>query len=128
MNPLIKAQLDKINHINLPPYNDETTEIFIPKNGNTPPNTQHIELVEGKYYLIKVEDYIIKPFDGFTLHDNWNKGIIPKHRYMKIQILRLMGNMINVNSIGFDYDTNQDTQDMWTGWLPKKSISILQEL
>lgn len=128
MNPLIKAQLDKINYINLPHYDEETNYLIIPKCGNPPPGTITIELQEGKYYLIMVEDYIIKPFDGFTLHDNWNKGIPPKHKYMKVEILKIMGNMININSIGFDNESKMDIMDSWVGWLPKKSITTLQEL
>ena len=128
MNPLIKAQLDKIKYINLPPYDEETTHLIIPKCGNPPPGTTTLELQEGRYYLIKVEDYIVHPFDGFTLHDNWNKGIPPKHKYMKVEILKIMGNMININSIGFNNDTNQDINDSWVGWLPRKSITTLQEL
>lgn len=128
MNPLIKSQLDKISSIPLPSYDENTTHMIIPRCGNKPLTPKNIELKEGKYYLIMVEDYIIKPFDGFTLHDNWNKGIPPKHKYLKVEILKIMGNMINVNSVGFNIETRQDIMDSWVGWLPKKSITTLQEL
>ena len=126
MNPLIKAQLDKIKHIPLPEYDEDTTHLIIPKHGVTP--LKNLELKEGKYYLIMVEDYIIKPFDGFTLHDNWNRGIPPKYKYLKVEILKIMGNMVNVNSIGFDNESKQDIMDSWVGWLPRKSITAIQEL
>ena len=126
MNPLIKAQLDKIKHIPLPKYDEHTTHLIIPRHGVAPP--KNLELKEGKYYLIMVEDYIIKPFDGFTLHDNWNRVIQPKYKYLNIEILKIMGNMINVNSIGFDNESKQDIMDSWVGWLPRKSITTIQEL
>ena len=123
MNPLIKKQLEAVRKIKLPEYNEDTLTLFIPRQTNIEP-----DLVIGKCYLIEVEDYIIKPFDGFTLHDNWNNGKCPKHKYLKVEVDKIMGKMVKVNSIGFDHISNTDTTDMWEGWIPSKSFKIIREI
>lgn len=124
MNPLVKKQLEKVKNVTLPKWDDDTLNMVIPK------RTGEIEtgLLENRCYLIKVEDYIINPFDGFTLHDNWNKGTHPIHHFMKCEVTKKMGKMIKVNSVGYDFMNKQDTLDVWEGWLPEKSITIIEEL
>ena len=124
MNKVVEDQLKKCQVANLPPYNEDTLHLIIPKSTNT---TQS-GLLEHKCYLIQIEDYLVKPFDGFTLHENWNKGIPPKHNFLKIEVLQIMGKMVKVNSVGFDYMNKVDTDDLWEGWLPRKGIKILEVL
>lgn len=123
MNPLIEKQLKLVEVAQLPPYINGNI-INIPKHQNE----KITELQIGHFYLIKVEDYIIKPFEGFTLHDNWNKGIPPKHKYMSVEVLKIMGKMIRINSIGYDFENKVTIQDDWEGWLPKSSIEIIKEI
>lgn len=122
MNKFILNQLKKIRFANLPDYNDDTTEIFIPK------QTNEVSLEEGKCYIIEVENYIIKPYEGFTLHDNWNKGIVPKHKFMKCEVCQIMGKMIRIDAIGYDWENKEDILDSWSGWLPIKSVKIIKEV
>ena len=82
----------------------------------------------GHYYLIKVEDYIINPPPNFNLHTNWNKNIIPKDKYMKCEICQIMGKMIRVTAMGFDNNTQTDTNNLWCGWLPLASITVIREI
>jgi hypothetical protein len=124
MNPLIKTQLNKIRTVKIPPYEDNTTSITIPMRTPNDP----IILEEDKCYLIQVEDYILNPPDGFTLHTNWNHNKIPKCKYMKIDVNKIMGKMIKVNSIGYDMDSKVNINEMWEGWLPEKSIIVLERL
>ena len=123
MNPLIKKQLEAIKKVTLPHYDEDTLSIFIPKQTDL-----KIDLQINKCYLIELEDYIIKPFKDFTLHDNWNNGIPPKHKYLKCEVEKIMGKMVKVNSIGYDYVNNVDTNDLWDGWLPQKGFKILKEI
>ena len=37
-------------------------------------------------YIIELSDYILNPPANFTLQDNWNKGVIPKSRFLKAVI------------------------------------------
>ena len=124
MNKIVEDQLQKVRVADLPSYDEATTHMIIPKKEG------HItsDFILNKCYIIQLENYIVKPFEGFTLHDNWNKGIPPKHNFLKVEILQIMGKMIRVNSIGFDWQTKQDINDVWEGWLPRKGIKILEVL
>lgn len=124
MNPLIKTQLSKIQRASVPEFDDDTTHIQLTKGGVNLAD----ELQQDHCYLISVEDYIINPPQGFTLHTNWNNNVIPKHKFMKIDVLQLMGKMVKVNSIGFDMKTHTDIREPWSGWLPRKSIKIIEVL
>lgn len=124
MNRVVEEQLKKVKVAQLPPYDETTLRMTIPKvNGIV-----KSDLMEGQCYLIQVEDYIVKPFDGFSLHDNWNNGIPPKHNFLKAEVVKVMGKMVKVNSVGYDFMNKVDTMDLWEGWLPKKAIKILEVL
>ena len=87
-----------------------------------------IEVKLDHYYLIELEDYVINPPDGFSLHINWNGGIIPRHKYYKCQCVKVMGKMIKILGVAFDYENKLDLEEYWDGWLPLKSIRILREI
>ena len=122
MNPLIKAQLEKVRTVKLPIFDDDTTEMIISKGSKS----DELFLEQDKCYLISVEDYILHPPEGFTLHTNWNNGRIPTHKFMKVDVSKIMGKMVKVNALGYDMKSQTDTTDMWDGWLPLKSITILE--
>lgn len=124
MNKIVEDQLKKVQVANLPPYDEDTLYMVIPKKDCV----ANAGLVVQGLYLIQLEDYLVNPFEGFTLHDNWNKGIPPKHHFLKVEVLQFVGNMVKVSSIGYDYNTKQDTNDAWEGWLPLKGIKIIEVL
>lgn len=121
MNNRIKRELHKVLTANLPDFTDDTDTMIIPK-------MTQIILQPNHCYIIKVEDYIIHPYEGFTLHDDWNKGIVPEDKYMKCSIINFMGKMINIDAVGYNPDTDTDTGKIWSGWLPIKSITIIKEI
>lgn len=124
MNPLIKDQLSKIQRLNVPSYDDSTTQLTLSRN-----DIKVVEsLQEDHCYLISVDDYILNPPDGFTLHTNWNNNTHPKYKVMKIDVTKIMGKMVKVNSMGYDMKNHIDIPDMWSGWLPQKSITIIERL
>ena len=123
MNEFIVNELHKVKNIDLSYVTLDTKEINIDKVTEV-----KVELQKDHYYLVKVEKYIINPPSNFTLHSNWNNGIIPKDEYMKIDVLQLMGKMVKINSIGYDIENNTDTGNHWEGWLPISSITILKEI
>lgn len=96
MNKFIKEQLLKCKVANIPDFNDNTTQIFIPKVTccKTAEILNNEKLKLNTCYLVKLEDYITNPYPGFNLHDNWNKGIIPKYSCMKIFVKNKLGKMI----------------------------------
>lgn len=124
MNELIKEQLSKVKMIKIPPYDDSTTHIYLHK---LSPDNGCIVYVD-KYYLLEFEDYIINPPDGFTLHVNWNNGIKPFSKYMKCQVTADLGKMIKITGIGYDMENQKDIDKIWEGWIPKESITVIQEL
>ena len=124
MNPLVKSQLEKIRGVVIPDYDDSTLQIHIPIKSEV----ATITLEQDKCYVVSVEDYILNPPDGFTLHTNWNNNKIPKHKFMKIDVCKIMGKMVKVNSIGYDIVNKTNINDMWEGWLPESSITIIERL
>lgn len=124
MNPLIKKQLDKVRRVTLEPYDDSTTTIHI----NRRTDGGNLFLEQDKCYLISIEDYILNPPDGFTLHTNWNNGIAPMCKVLKIDVSKIMGKMIKVNAMGYDLKNQCDLPYFWEGWLPQKSITIIERL
>lgn len=123
MKQLILNQLKKVKKATLPDNYETLREIFIPKT-----DTILVDSIKvGDYYLIEVEDYIIHPFDGFTLHTNWNNNIVPKDKWMNCEILQIMGKMVKIRSTGLTAE-KQPTNNCWEGWLPKKSFKILKKL
>ena len=113
LNPFIEEQLKKIT---VPVEKISDTEYFIPMYNLVPVS----DLEPHHFYIIEVEDYIIHPYDGFTLHENWNKGIVPTDREMKCEVIKVMGKMVYIEASGMN------DGKIWCGWLPRKSIKILQ--
>ena len=124
MNELVKKQLKKCRTASLPPYNDSTTQMLIPKlsdmNGSS--------LIPGHYYIIELSDYLINPPQDFVLHDNWNNGIVPKCKYFKCECVRIMGKMMKIEGVGYDKDTDTDLNISWGGWLPINGVKVIGEL
>ncbi len=124
MNKLTKEQLDKVKWVVLPPYDESTTELHIPKTGTHPR-----ELSEGHFYIICLEDYILHPCENFTLAANWNRGVVPQSKYLRCQLVQKLGTMCRFGAIGFDEQNNRDKTDIYPElWLPESGITIVKLL
>lgn len=124
MNPLIKKQLESCKVAVVPPFMEDTTQLIIPKG-----TASTVSLFEvGRCYLVELADYITNPPEDFTLSVNWNQGTVPKHKYYKCEINKVMGSMVRIQGCGYILETNTDTCDMWAGWVPQKGIKLLQRL
>lgn len=117
---LVKKELQKVQFADLSDYNKETRTYKIPKNVG-------FKIDVGNSLLIKLDAYILNK-ENNVLATNWNKGSIPQYSYYKIEITKIMGKMILVDGLAFDYETNQDISDVWSGWLPLEHISIVKRL
>lgn len=125
MNKIVKQQLSKCRVANIPEFDDSTTHIFIPKNGKaTAPLDFHLH----SYYIIEIADYVLNPSTEFTLATNWNKGTVPPHKHMKVQVSQITGKMIKVTGIGYDITYQKDLPLVWEGWLPASSARIINKL
>ena len=119
MNQLIYNQLMEISKdLNLQ-FNNETTQIYIPKKCLN-------ELELGKAYVLELADYILHPSDGFNLHINWNNGCVPTDRYLYALVKKELGKMIFIESYGYNIESSCIKMSRWNGWLPKKSIKIIR--
>ena len=123
MNPIIKKQLENCKVANIPLFDENTTVINIPKGSVMTVTPYQI----GKCYLVELADFVVNPED-MVFDSNWNKGTVPKYKHYKCEIRKVMGKMICIFGCGYDASTQQDTMDLWEGWVPQTGIKILQEL
>ena len=86
------------------------------------------EIKVGNYYVLELADYIIHPNSNFTLAANWNRGIVPNHKYVKAMVTQMLGKMIKTDSIGLN-DILNDTDESYLGlWLPMGGVKIIKQL
>ena len=119
MDKIILEQLQKCKIANIPAFDDNSTCIYIPKSEGA---QRRSDIEVGMCYRIRVEDYIVKPYEGFTLHDNWNNGVVPTDVMMNCEVQQIMGSMVKVTAVGLN-----DSKP-WVGWLPRKSFRVLEEI
>lgn len=124
MNPFIKEQLNLVSKANLPYYDDNTTQIIIPKIEQE----KVIQLDVNHYYIIELADYILNPPENFTLHTNWNNNNVPKYKYMKCIVKVVMGKMVRIEGTACNMKDMSDIDYKWAGWLPSKSIKVIKEM
>ena len=118
MNKFIKTQIDKIKVADVPDYKEEDGKIIF-KRKSLQTSTG---LIQGTSYRVELKDYIIHPYEGFTLHTNWNNDIIPTDNEMNIEVTQLMGKMVKFRGVGI-HDGK-----FWTGWVPISAITIIAVL
>ena len=88
----------------------------------------NIQLEWGTYYIIELEDYILHPFDNFTLSSNWNKGVIPVSKYLMVTPIKIVGKMVQMDACGYSLENNATLNDSYSGlWLPRKSFKIIEK-
>lgn len=124
MNEYIFEQLKKCKVAVLPKYDINSTEIVVHKLGTKSGESISV----GKYYIIKLDDYLLSKETSLILHQNWNNNIFPKSNSYKCECLKVMGGMIKIAGSGYNIDLSYDTDDYWVGWLPIKGIDIIKEI
>ena len=127
MNKYIYDQLQKVAIADLPPYDQTTTHMVIPKK-----DVEQIEglatFIPGHFYIVELEDYIIHPPENFSLHQNWNNNIVPQVKSYRCCCVQLMGKMVKIDGVGYDWKSHTELNTAWSGWVPLKSIKIIQEV
>lgn len=114
-------ELKKCKFAKIETVNSNALEYYIPMH-----KAVSMDDITGKCYLLEFEDYIINPPHNFTLHSQWNNNIIPTHKRYNCEVVKLMGKMMYVNGIAIE--DGKATTEMWCGWLPQKSVKIIEEL
>lgn len=120
LRPVIKDQLEKCQFADLNDC-DPRTNTFLIKKYSKPT----YEL--NRCYLVKLPLNIINSNDS-VLAVNWNGGNSPSVQYLKIYISKIMGTMVYVDSVGFNFETKQDLNLMWSGWLDSSQLSQIMVL
>ena len=120
IRPIIKEQLDKCQFANLNNYDPATNTFIIPKYSQPTYDA-------NKCYLVRLPLEVVNNPDS-VLAANWNNGSFPTAQYLKIYISKTLGNMIYVDSIGFDFETKQDLPHMWSGWLSTADLTQVAAL
>ena len=119
MNKLIDSELKKVKDAKIEILSDG--KIFIKKKSD-------IKLIENFAYLIRLSDYMLNPPQTDNISINWNGGRIPKHRYYRVDIIKIVDNMIRVTGIGYDYSSRVDTNDIWDGWIPRDELEVIERI
>lgn len=117
MNSIIKKELQKVTATELE-FNDKTTSIFIPRS---------LKILSGSLkkdtiYRIKLDSLVTNPSSNSTLASNWNNNKVPKHSEYLIEVIDKLGNMIKVNGVAVE-----DQSDNFFGWLPTDSFEVLSK-
>ena len=106
---IIKNQLEKCQFADLNNYNLQINTFFVKKYSKPTYELSHC-------YLVRIPLSIVNTTDS-VLATNWNNETFPQVQYLKIYVAKILGNMIYVDSIGFNFETKQDLDLMWSGWL-----------
>ena len=120
MREIIKKQLLKCTYANLNNFNPETNTFYIPKYSKP-------QYVVGKMYLVQLLLNLVNNTSS-VIAANWNNGTAPQFQYLKVYAGKLLGKMLYVDSIGYDVNTRQDINALWSGWLPTEEITQLAVL
>lgn len=114
LRQIIQEQLENCQFADLNNYDSRTNTFLVKKYSKPTYELNHC-------YLVKLPTNIVNKNDS-VLAVNWNNGNSPSTTYLKIYISKIMGTMIYVDSIGFDFDMKQDLNSMWSGWLDSSQL------
>jgi hypothetical protein len=121
MNKYVEEQLKKVKVADLSNYDENTHTYHIPKY-----NEFRYEV--DKCYLVKLDKMLLNGNDLPILVSNWNKGTFPTNEFLKIDVTKVLGKMICVNGLGYDFERKEDLNTMWSGWLPIQQIKMIERL
>ena len=125
MNSIIKRQFENCHTAKIPEFDEDTLELIIPK--ASPQGSAGLQI--DHYYQIELADHLLNPPPESNLHTNWNKGIIPKSKIMRIYPIQKLGGMVKVEGCGYDKQQEKITEDYYPElWLPMDSINIEKEV
>ena len=120
MRELIKQQLLNCTYANLSNFDPKTQTFIIPRYSKP-------KYVLGNMYLVQVSGAIVNN-NNSAVASNWNNGTSPAFPFLKIFVSKELGKMIYVNSIGFDPNTKQDINTLWSGWLPTEELIMISQV
>jgi hypothetical protein len=78
-------------------------------------------------YLVQVSGALVGNTHS-VVATNYNNGTASMYPYLKIFVSKSLGKMIYVDSLGFDPQTKQDINVLWSGWLPTEELTMLSTI
>lgn len=81
----------------------------------------------GKCYIVKLSKDIVGNKKS-VMATNWNHGQAPECECMKICVSKRLGDNIYVDSLGYDMESDSDSDRMWSGWLCTKDLTQIKKL
>lgn len=118
MNKIIEEQLKKIQ---------VATIIQDTKNKNIYKIPKYCKptYIINKYYIVRLDKNIINNTTSI-LATNWNNGRAPKAEYYKIYVNNIIGKMIKVDGLEYDYINKCDKAQIFSGWLDINDLTQLE--
>ena len=120
MREIIKQQLQNCSYANLSNYDPATQTFLIPK-------YQKPHFVLGNMYLVQLSGALVNNISS-VIAANYNNGTAPMYPFLKIFVSKSLGKMIYVDSLGFDPQTKQDINVLWSGWLPVDELTLISQV
>lgn len=120
MREIIKQQLQNCSYANLSNYDPATQTFLIPK-------YQKPHFALGSMYLVQLSGALVNNVSS-VIAANYNNGTAPMYPFLKIFVSKSLGKMIYVDSLGFDPQTKQDINVLWSGWLPTDELTLISQV
>lgn len=121
LNKRTQEQLSKVSVAKLDEFDEVTLTYHIKRYTEF-----HYE--ENNCYLVRLNDILLRQ-DGLPLLvTNMNRNTFPREKYLKVDVLKSVGDMIKVIALGYSIDTAKDLNYTWEGWLPTQHIEMLERL
>ena len=87
-----------------------------------------IENEANNCYIIKLSDNLLTPPANSPLVINWNNGSIPNEKYYKVDVSKIMNNMVKITGMGYNIGEKSTFNSYWVGWLPIDELEIMEKL
>jgi len=120
MRKIIEDRLKACVWANLAQFDSKTGECIIPCYQKATYQLNHC-------YLLKLPAEIINRPDSL-LAVNYNHGTCPTTEYYKAYVSKVLGQLIFVDALEFNWETKTDGQTMWSGWLDTKKLTQVAAL
>lgn len=121
MNSIISKQLNQLKVAKIDRQDENNNTFYFKKINNN-------KIKIDSCYLIKLPKALrdVSICDSFLY--NLNKGNLPKHEFMKIDVIAFKSSYAQVNGVYYDNINNKNLSEVWSGWLPINQIDIVKEL
>lgn len=88
-----------------------------------------LALEKGRSYILRFIDTTVSTDLMRVTSDNWNKARYITSRYLHCEVIQVMGQMIQINGVGYDFDLKKDIEDIYyMYWVHRNCVEIVEIL